>query len=348
MASAIGFSTSTMPSSSARPTYTPDQIQQYYNYIGLPSASQLTAEAVQKLDVNEQLDFVSRLIRYQLCKVPFENLDLHYSPIKGISLNHTFLFDKIVTRDAGRGGYCMQNNAFFGSILCSLGFSVMSTGARVSRQIDDGTAGKNQTQEVDYGGFGHQVNFLIMPDGKKYFCDVGFGSSGPTFVVPLEDGFTAVNTGSKENVASSSRLHRGFTANNTHRGQAQELWIYSIKYGRADDDSKPWIQCYCFSETEFFPSDFEIMSGWVSTSRTSMFVNRVICSKFLMADDGQSLIGDVTLADSAIKERRFGENKSLAEIKSEKDRVEALERYLGVRLREDERMGISGFPSAIS
>ena len=79
-----------------------------------------------------------------------------------------------------------------------------------------------------------------------------------------------------------------------------------------------------------------------------MFVNRVLCSKFLMADDGQSLIGDITLADSAIKERRFGENKSLAEIKSEQDRVEALKRYLGVRLREDERMGISGFPSAIS
>lgn len=348
MASAIGYSTSTMPSASDRPTYIPDQLQQYYNHIGLPTSCHLTADSVQKLDVNKQLDFISRLIRYQLCKVPFENLDLHYSPVKGISLNHVFLFDKIVKRNVGRGGYCMQNNAFFGSVLRSLGFSVMSTGARVSRQVDDGSSGKNQTEEVEYGGFGHQVNILFFPNGKKYFCDVGFGASGPTFMVPLENGFTAINTGTEDKVASSMRLHRGFTANNTHRSPGQELWIYSVKYGRADDESKPWIQSYCFSETEFFPSDFEIMSGWVSTSRTSMFVNKVICQKFLMAEDGESLIGDITLVDSSIKERRFGESKQLTEIKSEDDRVTALEKYVGVKLRRDESMGISGFPSAIS
>lgn len=337
-----------MVSSSDRPTYTADQLKQYFTYIDLPTPFHHTADSVQKLDAQELLKFVATLIRHQLCKIPFENLDLHYSPVKGISLNHVFLFGKVVTRNAGRGGYCMQNNSFFGTILRSLGFSVMSTGARVSKQVDDGTAGTHQTEEVAYGGLGHQVNIITLPDGKKYFCDVGFGASGPTFAVPLETGYTAVNTGTKDRVASSMRLHRGFTANNTHRNPEQELWIYSIKYGRADDDSKPWIQCYCFSETEFFPSDFEIMSGWVSTSRTSMFVNKVICQKFLMSEDGECLVGDITLNEDAIKERRFGESKMLMETKSEKDRVGALERYMGVRLREDEKMGIIGFPSAIS
>lgn len=242
----------------------------------------------------------------------------------------------------------MQNNAFFGTILHSLGFSVMSTGARVSKQIDDGTAGKTHNEDVAYGGLGHQVNIVTIPNGKKYFCDVGFGASGPTFCVPLENGFTAINTGTTGKVASSMRLTRGFTANNTHRNPEQELWIYSIKYGSVDDESKPWIQCYCFSETEFFPSDFEIMSGWVSTSRSSMFVNKVICQRFLMAEDRQSLIGDITLFETAIKERRFGESQQLVEIRSEEDRVDALEKYMGVKLKEDERMGIASFPSAIS
>ena len=335
-----------MASPSVRMNYTQDQIKLYLDYVNLPrSYQEFSNHAV---NATGQLDFLSNLIRHQLCAVPFENLDLHYAPVKGISLNHLFLYDKIVVRNAGRGGYCMQNNAFFGSILRSFGFSVMSTGARVSKQIDDGTAGKNGAEEVAYGGFGHQVNTVTLLNGKKYFCDVGFGASGPTFAIPLEHGFTAVNTGTEDRVASSMRLTRGFTANNTHRGPEQELWIYSIKYGRADDDEKPWIQCYCFSETEFFLSDFEIMSGWVSTSRTSMFVNKVICQRFLMANDGQSLIGDITLFEGAIKERRFGESKQLAEIKSEEDRVNALETYMGVKLREDEKMCILGFPTSIS
>ena len=41
------------------------------------------------------------------------------------------LYEKLVERKRGRGGYCMENNYFFGTVLRSLGFGVYSAGAKV-------------------------------------------------------------------------------------------------------------------------------------------------------------------------------------------------------------------------
>jgi len=61
--------------------------------------------------------------------VPFENLSLHYSKLPGISLDTEDLFEKIVERR--RGGYCMEVNCFFATVLDTLGYEVVPTGARV-------------------------------------------------------------------------------------------------------------------------------------------------------------------------------------------------------------------------
>lgn len=328
---------------SDRPRYTEEQLKQYFDYIGLPN------EARQKLvskDPSDQLDSLTALIRHHLCRVPFENLDLHYAPVKGISLNVAHLFDKVVTRQAGRGGYCMQNNNFLGTILRSLGYNVMSTGARVAAGFDGPTAGQQGPEEVSYGGFMHQVNIVTIGD-QRYFVDVGFGSQGPTSPVPLVHGHTALQTGTADRVTASLRLTHGYPANNTSRGPGQLVWMYSVKYGAAADESKRWIPIYCFVETEFLPDDFEMLSFWVA-SRAAHFVNKVMCQKFIRGgDDGESLIGDITLNDGVIKKREFGVNRVLQEFKSEEDRVDALERYLDVKLSLGEREGIKGHHTAI-
>jgi arylamine N-acetyltransferase len=46
-----------------------------------------------------------------------------------LSLDPEDLFRKIV--ENGRGGYCMEVSAFFGTVLRSLGFRLYSAGARV-------------------------------------------------------------------------------------------------------------------------------------------------------------------------------------------------------------------------
>lgn len=61
--------------------------------------------------------------------MPFENLSLHYSKYPSISLDKDDLYEKIVIDK--RGGYCMETNYFFMIMLKSLGFQVMTTGARV-------------------------------------------------------------------------------------------------------------------------------------------------------------------------------------------------------------------------
>jgi arylamine N-acetyltransferase len=68
--------------------------------------------------------------------VAFGSLALHYSETHLLSLDPNNLFIKLVERNMG--GYCMENNTFFGVVLRSLGYKLINAGARVS----DATAGR--------------------------------------------------------------------------------------------------------------------------------------------------------------------------------------------------------------
>lgn len=235
----------------------------------------------------------------------------------------------------------MQNNNLFATVLRSLGYDVVTAGARVSSTLEDPSAGTQDPDEATYGGFTHQVNFVTV-GGTKYFVDVGFGSAGPTSPVPLIDGYTAIQSGTPDKIAASLQLTHGFTGNNTSRTPGQKVWRYNIKYAAASDPSKNWMPIYCFAETEFMPHDFEISSAYVSTNRSSIFVTSIMFCKFVMGEDGESLMGDVTMMNRVIKERRFGESKVLRECKSEEERVSGLREFLGVMLSEAEVQGIRG------
>lgn len=116
---------------STRPRYTASEIQQYYQRIDLPaSCRELVISDI--ANTQDGLDFLTVLQKYHLAAIPFENLELHYSPHHTISLDPRHLFHKIVGRNAGRGGYCMEVNCLFGTILKSLGFDTMPVGAKVN------------------------------------------------------------------------------------------------------------------------------------------------------------------------------------------------------------------------
>lgn len=241
----------------------------------------------------------------------------------------------------------MQLNGIFARILRSLGYTVVTLGGRVSRAAGfDVVSADCKPEDITFGGLGHQISLVII-NGKKYFCDVGFGNTGPTFPVPLESGFSQVNTGFGDQVATSMKIVKAHIANNTGHEPEQLLWQYWVKYGVVEDDSKPWIPLYCFAETEFFAPDYDVMNWYVSTNKKSIFVQHVICSKFIMSEDKQHLIGDITLNGTVLKERRFGKSRELVEIKSEKDRTDALAKFMGVSLSEIEKAGIEGFPSMV-
>ena len=89
-------------------------------------------------DGSASLEFLRILQIHQLSKVPFENLSIHYSAHHTVSLDADTLYEKIVGNARGRGGYCMENNCFFGTILRTLGFKVYSAGARVFESDEGG------------------------------------------------------------------------------------------------------------------------------------------------------------------------------------------------------------------
>ncbi len=109
--------------------YTREQVNEYLDYISFPVTKyNITPESARTQD---GLTYLSALQRCQLSRVPFENLELHYSKERHISLDKEDLFRKIVDSKNGRGGYCMENNTLFGIVLKTLGFEVVATGARV-------------------------------------------------------------------------------------------------------------------------------------------------------------------------------------------------------------------------
>lgn len=130
---------------SLRPTYSPEQLDRYFDRVRLPQKYRKSAvvEAGPSVDNEAALTFLTALQRYQLAAVPFENLDLHYAAHRSISLNSQKLFEKIVDSKSDRGGYCMENSALLGAVLRSLGYSVTSVGGRVNEAAQPMSASKN-------------------------------------------------------------------------------------------------------------------------------------------------------------------------------------------------------------
>lgn len=85
------------------PVYAETQVEAWLQHIGLPK--DFRPEHVQGKD----LEALTRIQKYQLCGVPFEDLELHYSKEHTISLDPQALYHRFVVR--GQGGYCMQGES---------------------------------------------------------------------------------------------------------------------------------------------------------------------------------------------------------------------------------------------
>jgi arylamine N-acetyltransferase len=118
-----------MPPEEPRPTYSHDQVTAYFERIKLPQ--QHRKYDVAGLKPEEALQYLTLLQKQHLVEIPFENLNQHYTFHRQVSIHPQELFKKIVSDNNGRGGYCMENNCLFGTLLHTLNFNVYSAGARV-------------------------------------------------------------------------------------------------------------------------------------------------------------------------------------------------------------------------
>lgn len=340
------------------------QLQRYYDHIRLPLAHRHTPgktsrEVAQGPDA---LPFLSALVLHTLTVIPFENLSLHYSVDHLVHTDAAIQYEKVMgplDLDSARGthvrnrrgGYCMNNNVLFHAILRSLGFTVFSTGGRVSLAMQPGAKAQDSHR---YAGWNHMVN-LVDIQGQRYLVDVGMGSTGPCRPVPLIES-TDGHLGS--NVAPQ-KLRLVKRAIPDCLDDRQRLWCYDIKH----NDQADWLPAYCFAETAFIPEDFRVMNHYTSTSRTSFFTWTVLCVKFLVGRpgnqsgpetatqeaqerllaDGQDLelVGDLTMYGNRISVRIRGESHTVAVFENETQRVDGLEKWFGIWLTDAQKGGIS-------
>ncbi|KAL8769065.1 MAG: hypothetical protein Q9209_004851 [Squamulea sp. 1 TL-2023] len=175
----------------------------------------------------------------------------------------------------------------------------------------------------------HMVNIITIA-GTKYMVDVGFGGNGATAPLTLEES----ETGCERIVPSEMRLIRSNIQQNTDPDQ--RLWLYQAR----ESSDREWQTQYCFTETEFLPKDYEMMNFWTSQNRTSIFTQAILMAKMVM-DEGR-FVGDVTMFNGEAKKKVGNEVVESRSCKKERERVDVLREWFGVKLTGEEERGIRG------
>lgn len=114
-----------LPDTANRRFYNELELQKYFARINLPKrylSSPVLSNADLAKTKEHGLPLLEALCRQHAGNVPFENLILHYSARKKVTLDLSELYAWFVEKR--RGGRCMETNSFFGTILRSVGYEV--------------------------------------------------------------------------------------------------------------------------------------------------------------------------------------------------------------------------------
>ncbi len=176
-----------------------------------------------------------------LLAIAFENLDALAGRI--VSLDAESLQRKLVA--AGRGGYCFEHNLLFLHVLRALGFEVAALAARVVWERPADTV-RARTHML----------LLVVLDGERYLCDVGFGGLTPTGPLRLVPGAEQV------------------TPHETFRvvDETPELVVQARVGGE-------WKPLYRFDLQEQQQVDIEVLNFYVAQHADSPMLRRLIAAR---------------------------------------------------------------------
>jgi arylamine N-acetyltransferase len=324
-----------LPEEANRRLYSKSELSDYFSRIQLPQEflnSPILSNPALAKSKDHGLPLLEALCRHHTTNIPFENLILHYSPNKKVSLDLSELYTWFVQKR--RGGRCMENNSFFATVLRSIGFSVRNCGGRVSRAMSPyPEVRKNQANTYD--GLNHMLN-LVLLDEQWYVVDAGMGAMGPNLPYPLLHDYQTTSIAPRR-----IRIQHRAISESYAGAAAPKMWCYDICYDPSHGEDNKWIPTYCFTEMEFLPQDYEVMSWFTSTHGNSFFTRYMTATRMIMDSDEKKIIGSVTLFKETIREQRGSERKLIKECKTEDERVEALREIFGIELTGEERNAIS-------
>jgi arylamine N-acetyltransferase len=177
---------------------------------------------------------------------------------------------------------------------------------------------------------------IVTINGQRYLVDVGFGSNGAPHPVPLEDGHEFVGV-------APTRGRLQYRNLEFHTDPSQRVWVYSVQ----ENETAPWTDMYHFVETEFMAGDFEVMNLRTMTTPQSFFVQSVMCMCTILSKEKEEPVGLLILHRDYVKRRMGAESEIIEQLKSEEQRVKALEKYFGIVLSPKEQRGIRGLASEL-
>lgn len=250
-------------------------------YAPLPDAgAYLERIGLSGLPEKADLETLDRILYAHVQTVPFENLDA-WAEGRAPSLSVRRMYKKIIQRR--RGGWCHELNALLLSLLRALGFEAYSVCARVTT--------------VDFVvPVGHRAVVAVL-DGKKYYCDVGFGDVAFQSAIALD--------------AAPSPF--GFHIEKN--GGWYEVWR----------DGGPGRRLLAFADVPFEPVDFLYANRVSATDpmehfRSTLYISRMHGDKRLLLQNGtltergpdgeKTLLAEIDPADhaalSALLKTHFG------------------------------------------
>lgn len=185
--------------------------------------------------------------------IPFENLSLFVG--EPILLDSEALQQKLIVRR--RGGYCLEQNLLFASVLEALGFEVRRLAARV----------RFRTEKVLPRT---HVLLLVSLEHGRYLVDVGFGAEGLFYPVPLEGAEISPQ------FAWAYRVIR-----------EGEQWVLQSQR----DNS--WEGLYAFTLEPQEIVDYELANYYISTHPQSRFLQHFTAQ--LPSPEGRHILRDYDL-----------------------------------------------------
>ncbi|RMZ89172.1 hypothetical protein DV736_g3602, partial [Chaetothyriales sp. CBS 134916] len=319
-----------------RPTYTEEQLDKFFGRLG--SKPRITLASFKQEIQHDPLKALKKLQILAAAFIPWTSVSLHYSTHHTLSLDPNMLYHKIVERQLG--GYCMENNTFMFTVLHSLGYDCYITGARISDALEG-------PPSEGFRGWSHQTTIVTLGP-HKYAVDIGLGAQCAIEPLLLEEGAEASGV-----PGVTQRLVRRRIAPFTTRDQT--MWVIQMHLAQEQDsepcseeqqqtDDTRWSNVCCFDENEWLPQDFEIINYHTSRDPRSMFTYRVLATKPILSDEADDVIGVYILVNDEITKRsgKYGKKEVLRKCESEEDRVDALARWLDMKLTTEEVAGIKG------
>ncbi|MEO6005628.1 MAG: arylamine N-acetyltransferase [Opitutus sp.] len=183
--------------------------------------------------------------------IPFENLDVLLG--RGIRIDPAAISEKLV--QAGRGGYCFEQNGLMMAVLRALGFTVTPLLARVRWQVP---------AEISTA-----LTHLILRvecEAGAFLADVGFGSM--SLYRPL-----AFELDREQTVAMERRRLVLQTETNSAGGPPLGVFAHQAQIG------SDWLDVYRFTGEPVAEVDCEVGNWFTSCHPQSRFVQNLVASR---------------------------------------------------------------------